>query len=234
MKAGAVVGVNHNTTATAASATTTTTNTAAVSAFASRTGDVEKRSERGGERGGERGARSSQVKTVHIADTASTTASDNGGGGGGGGNSRVGPPSRTGTAIATQELNDAIADFTYGRLDGKPALLAKIVITVLRNHRDYRKVLHYLANNACLSLTRAYLENKYRRLQKWLHHKVGLKAMVRVHNRKSEEKRMKVLHDKALRIQRIGRGYLGKRTVIKAAQTLYNKYIDSESGCPYW
>lgn len=124
--------------------------------------------------------------------------------------------------------------FRFGRLNGRKALITKLVYDYISLNPVYKKKEGYLENKcATLTSTRTVDEalDSIQRMFKVIIFRMG---MYRVRQIVQAKKLFEKQQLSSTIIQASARGYLGRRRGIKLAQKMYLKYIDNDSGIPFW
>jgi hypothetical protein len=135
---------------------------------------------------------------------------------------------------ANSSVDVLMNSFKYGRLLGKPALAVKFIFNYIFTSIEYPKVVVNLKSKGSLRLAKNILENKGIRLVLWLRIRLGIKRMTRVSKATKLRKLNEIKRVAANNIQTFIKGFLGRRFLMRMAQTMYTKYIDGESQMPYW
>lgn len=138
---------------------------------------------------------------------------------------------KSNTNASAEELMNS---FRYGRLRGKPALAVKFIFYYIFTSIEYPKVVVNLKSKGSLRLAKSILENKGIKLVFWFRNRLGIKRMARVSKATKLRKLNEIKRIAANNIQSFIKGFLGRRFLMRMAQTMYTKYIDGESQMPYW
>lgn len=131
-------------------------------------------------------------------------------------------------------ISDLVNSFRYARLVGKPALITKFIFTYLRPLKDFSKAVSELKAKSSEKMAEKIVFEKVQKLQRFVRHCLNMKRMVKVKNSKLMAKVAELKNRAATVIQIMIKGFLGRRFIMRMAQTLYSKYVDTESQLFYW
>eukprot|EP01031_Cornospumella_fuschlensis_P030603 gene30603-36977_t len=141
-----------------------------------------------------------------------------------------------------QKLSTAVLDpsmqkvvqFRYGSLSGRAALISKFVSSFISTLPEYAKVLEHLGPKAAQEQANTTIGSAVRVLHIFVKNRLFITQTRRdiVNYKKAKLREKEVAAVK--KIQRVARGYLGRRFIQKMAQHLYSKYVDGETETEYW
>jgi hypothetical protein len=126
--------------------------------------------------------------------------------------------------------------FRFGRLKGRAAVVCKFIDVYLSKTNDFRRAVTELKLNSCANRTTQKIEDTVLQLQRWLKTRHSIRRL----NRFKLAVYACVLRSKqnkaAAVIQSMGRSWLGRLLLIRMAQRMYVKYMDSAQNPPreYW
>ena len=129
---------------------------------------------------------------------------------------------------------DKIQSFRFGRLTGRVALAMRFVFAYLAPTHEYDKVVAGLRAKAASAVAKKLVAAAVTRMQRWTRRRLASKRLERLRHHRLEGRLNVLKAAAATRIQVAMKGFLGRRRITRMAQLLYNKYVDKDSGAPFW
>lgn len=131
-------------------------------------------------------------------------------------------------------VDEQIASYRFGKLSGRAAIVTKLVYEYIKQHPDFRKVEILLRDKAANRVANKSITSAQRKLRDWIRVRLGLKRMAKIKRLKLANVMKVKKEEAAKKIQGIFKSYMGKKVLVKLAQSIYTKYIDQETFQPYW
>ncbi|RYY86409.1 hypothetical protein EON63_05820, partial [archaeon] len=127
-----------------------------------------------------------------------------------------------------------ILQFQFGSLSGRAALITKFVASFISTLPEYTKVLEYLGPKSAQEQANRTIGNTVNILHIFVKNRLFISQTRQdiLNYKRSKLREREITSVK--KIQRICRGYLGRRFIRKISQHLYSKYLDGESEREYW
>lgn len=126
--------------------------------------------------------------------------------------------------------------FVYAGLRGKPALVTRFVVEVLSSVVDYKRSVEFLDSKrtSAAAHTKMLMKDNVLQIQRFLRNRFAVRritvGLVAAKARKVARRRT----DAAKVVQKLIRGFLGRRMIKRMAQRLYTKFIDGGTEREYW
>lgn len=132
-------------------------------------------------------------------------------------------------------LYDPLQDtFMFANLKGVSGLVVKFIFTYISKSVEYKKCVTSLKNKSAVALSNQYILDNIITIQQFYRNLLvkrkltnDLKVLQQIKKSKRESLASNIL-------QKLVRGFMGRRRIIRYAQETYQKYIDGETDQPYW
>ena len=127
-----------------------------------------------------------------------------------------------------------VESFKFGRLHGRKALITQLVYDYISKNPAYKTKENSLEEKSAVKTSQRNVDaalNSIQRMFKVIIMRLGMyKVRQVVQAKKLQEKR----NASTTVIQSYCRRYLGRRRAVRLSQKMYLKYIDNDSGIPFW
>ena len=132
------------------------------------------------------------------------------------------------------DMNRKIKAFRFGRYSGRTALIVKTTYEYLVPLPDWSKAATALGKKAAHIMAAKHLAACLFKAQRFVRNRLAIKRIDSQWRKTREQKLRRRLDRFATRIETLVRLFLGRRRIMRMAQTLYTKYIDDETQAVYW
>lgn len=149
---------------------------------------------------------------------------------------KAGDSSSAAPEVATDGEKISMASFVYAGLRGKPALVTRFVVEVLSSVVDYKRSVEFLDSKrtSAGAHTKMLMKDNVLSIQRFLRNRFAVR---RITTGLAADKAKKVARRRSNAskvIQKLIRGFLGRRMIKRMAQRLYTKFIDGGTEREYW
>lgn len=129
---------------------------------------------------------------------------------------------------------EKIREFSIGRLRGKAALITKFVLDYFVKMNDYKELMTQLGPQNTEEKSLRYMVQAAMLIQDFSRRRLFRRRLAKNFEFKKIVRRKQKLMRCATAIERIIRGHLDRQRAARLAQKIYIKYLDYETGLPYW
>lgn len=141
--------------------------------------------------------------------------------------------STTGDGNSVEGGDDSVP-FHYGRLRGRGALITCFVDQYMAPHKAFRSVVSELKASASFPRAQAIVTKAVVKLQHFARTRLQAKSIWRSGLAMRQLYRLSKQDSATRKIQRVYRGWKGRRRAVPFAQKVYVKCVDADAGVPYW
>ena len=132
------------------------------------------------------------------------------------------------------DMNRKIKAFRFGRYSGRTALIMKVTYTYLIHLPEWKKAANALGKKAAPIMSSKHVVSCVGKAQAFVRNRLAIKHIDAKWRQWKAVKLRRRMDKFATRIETMVRSFLGKRHIMRMAQSLYNKYVDEETGAIYW